>query len=336
MRTLKKILFSLTGALALFACEAQVQKKEMSERQINPLICDPETGMCEIPAAQEKDGKSANGAGHAAVRVLYFTDPICSACWSIEPQLRKLQLEYGDQFYIEYHMGGLLPSWEVYNQGPISKPSDVAHHWEEMSRYFEMPIDGDVWIEDPLSSSYPPCIAYKAAELQGLVKAANFLRRIKEMVFLEKKNITRWEHLKLAAMESGLDTAQFSTDYYGRAQQLFKDDLSLAAHYGVRGFPALYFSDSLNNQTTIYGYKPYEEFEQALKKLAPELKKRKVNTASGHIFMHFPTLTSKEYAVLTSATKVNADLALDELHRQGKIEKLQSKNGILWKRKLGR
>ena len=226
-----------------------------------------------------------------------------------------------------------MPSWEVYNSWPISKPADVAHHWEEMSKYFEMPIDGDVWLKDPLNSSYPPCIAYKAAELQGHVKASNFLRRIREMVFLEKLNITRWEHLKLAAMECGLDTAQFATDYYGRAQQLFKDDLSLAAHYGVRGFPALYFSDSLNNQTTIYGYKPYEEFEQALKKLAPDITKRKVNLAGGHLFLHYPTMTSKEYAVLTGQSKVNAGLELDKLHEQGVIEPLQSKNGVLWKRK---
>lgn len=334
MHAINKVLISLFCVAAFgTGCEAQTSQKEMSEKQVNPLICDPETGMCEIPGLQEKEGRSAASESRTAVRILYFTDPICSACWSIEPQLRKLHLEYGDHFYIEHHMGGLLPSWEVYNQGPISKPSDVAHHWEEMSKYFEMPIDGDVWINDPLSSSYPPCIAYKAAELQGKTQAANFLRRIREMVFLEKLNITRWEHLKLASMECGLDTAQFATDYYGRAQQLFKDDLNLTAHYGVRGFPALYFSDSLNNQVTIYGYRPYEEFEQALKKLVPNITKRKFNGSNGHLFLHYPTMTSKEYAVLTGQTKENAAQELEKLHAQGVIEKQPSKNGVLWKRK---
>ncbi len=335
MRRLNITLCTLVFSLFLLpSCEAQSKKEEMSDKKANPLICDPVTGLCEVPGAQEKEGAVSASARRNAVRILYFTDPICSACWSIEPQLRKLQLEYGDYFYIEYHMGGLLPSWEVYNSGPISKPSDVAHHWEEMSMHFEMPIDGDVWINDPLNSSYPPCIAYKAAEQQGHARAANFLRRIKEMVFLEKKNITHWEHLKLAALESGLDTAKFKSDYDGKAQQLFKEDLSLAAHYGVRGFPALYLSDSLNNQTSIYGYKPYEEFEQALRKLVPGITKRKVRTSGAHLFMHYPTMTSKEYAVLTGQSKVKADLALDSLYEQGKIEKFQSKNGVLWKHKM--
>ncbi|MGU3376971.1 DsbA family protein [Chryseobacterium sp. M5A1_1a] len=29
------------------------------------------------------------------VKAIYFTGPICSSCWGIEPQLRKLQLEFG-------------------------------------------------------------------------------------------------------------------------------------------------------------------------------------------------------------------------------------------------
>ena len=107
-----------------------------------------------------------------------------------------------------YRMGGLLPSWEVYNSGSISKPSDVAHHWDEVSVYYEMPIDGDVWLEDPLPSSYPPSIAFKAAQIQDEKKAIEFLRKIREMVFLEKKNITKWQYLELAAKQVGLDAAE--------------------------------------------------------------------------------------------------------------------------------
>ena len=114
--------------------------------------------------------------------------PICSSCWGIEPQLRKLKLEYGNNIQIEYRMGGLLPDWN-YNSGGISEPSDVAHHWDEVSVHYDMPIDGDVWLEDPLDSSYPPSIAFKAAQLQDEYKALLFMREIREMVFLQKKNI---------------------------------------------------------------------------------------------------------------------------------------------------
>ncbi|ULT40102.1 DsbA family protein [Niabella defluvii] len=87
---------------------------------------------------------------------------------------------------IDYRMGGLLPDWS-YNSGGISKPSDVAHHWDEVSVYYDMPIDGDVWLEDPLPSSYPPSVAFKAAQMQDHAKAVAFLRIIREMVFCKEK-----------------------------------------------------------------------------------------------------------------------------------------------------
>jgi putative protein-disulfide isomerase len=318
------------------AASCQDRTKNMTQplpQNPNPLLCDPEAGLCEIPGTSTEQTTTPDAPG---VRIIYFTDPICSACWSIEPQLRKLLLEYGNLFHVEYHMGGLLPSWDVYSAGGISKPTDVAHHWEEMSRHFGMPIDGDVWLKDPLNSSYPPCIAFKAAELQGGVKAANFLRRIREMVFLENRNITRWEHLRQAAQECGLDTTQLVQDYNGRAQQLFRDDLALARAYGVRGFPALYFRDSLNNQTTLYGFHPYNEFEQALKKLIPNATKRDHAMKGDHAFMHFTSLTALEYATLAGVDRAEAERSLAELEKAGKIERFPSKNGDLWRRKKTR
>ena len=305
----------------------------MTDKQTNPLLCDTGKALCVAPGNSVGTVVSTASQNTKLVRIIYFTDPICSACWSIEPQLRKLQLEYGAHIEITYHMGGLLPSWEVYNSGGISKPSDVAHHWEEMSAYAEMPIDGDVWLEDPLNSSYPPSIAFKAAELQDRVKAIKFLRRAREMVFLEKKNITKWEHIKQAAIESGLDTAQLLTDYNGKAQQLFQEDLIMAKQYRVRGFPALYFSDSLNNQSTLYGFKPYEDFERIIQKISPAISKKIIDTEGENLFNYYPTLTAKEFSVLGNLSKEAANNMLLELTNKGIIEKHQSKNGAIWKKK---
>ena len=106
------------------SCQAQTKKKMENN---NPLMCDPESGICEIPTNKTSSTNSNSvKANKKTVKIIYFTDPICSSCWGIEPQLRKLKLEYGDNIEIEYRMGGLLKDWS-YNSGGISKPSDVAH-----------------------------------------------------------------------------------------------------------------------------------------------------------------------------------------------------------------
>ncbi|NUM51448.1 MAG: DsbA family protein [Flavobacteriales bacterium] len=303
----------------------------MDNKNSNPLLCDIETGMCEMPAGKEKDSVSGmTQSTQKPVKVIYYTDPICSSCWGIEPQLRKLKLEYGNSIEIEYRMGGLLPDWS-YNSGGISKPSDVAHHWDEVSVYYDMPIDGDVWLEDPLNSSYPPSIAFKAAQMQDHEKAILFLREIREMVFLQKKNIAKWEHLETAAKVLGLNAEQLKTDYEGKAKELFQEDLKLGKELGVRGFPTMFFVDEKGNKEFVYGSKPYSFYEVAILKLAPTASKSEYKKSWEDLFAKHQTLTAKEFSELSGMPRTESEQLLNELTEKGSLTKVVTKNGSLWK-----
>jgi putative protein-disulfide isomerase len=305
----------------------------MNQENISPLMCDIESGTCEIPGMSQSDASQAEISKVKPVKITYFTDPICSSCWGIEPQLRKLKLEYGSNFEIDYRMGGLLPDWS-YNSGGISKPSDVAHHWEEVSAHYDMPIDGGVWLEDPLSSSYPPSIAMKAAQLQDKGKAIEFMRKMRELLFLEKKNITKWEVIREAAIAVGLDTFQLKEDYEGKAIALFQEDLNYARKLGVRGFPTFFFTDAEDNETMLYGFKPYQSFEASLLRVQPDATKTAINIKSDlTLFEHYPTLTIKEYAVILDKPTAEVENVLESLWASGKIDKQTIKNGALYKLK---
>lgn len=322
-----KIVF-LLFILGHLSCQAQNEKK-MSENN-NPLICDPVEGICSVPDSSTH-AKVELPHTEKPIKVIYFTDPICSSCWGIEPQLRKLKLEYGKDLEIEYHMGGLLPDWS-YNSGGISKPSDVAAHWDEVCAHYDMPIDGDLWLEDPLSSSYPPSIAFKAAQLQDEAKALLFLREIREMVFLQKKNIAKWEHLATAAEKVGLDVAQFKKEVEGRGKTLFEEDLKLAKTMGVRGFPTLYFLDQTGQKEMVYGSKPYAFFEMAVLQLHPTAIKSEYSKNWETLFLKYPSLTAKEYSELSGTPRVASEEKLNQLVKEGKLKRLSTKNGSLWQK----
>jgi predicted DsbA family dithiol-disulfide isomerase len=267
------------------------------------------------------------------VQVLYFTDPVCSTCWVIQPLLRKLYLEYGKYLDIKYCMGGLLPSWEGYDRGQIRKPSDAARHWEEVCQLYDTPLDGDVWFEDPLSSSYPPSIAFKAAQMQDTDKAILFLRRIKEMLFLEKKNIIKWEFLEKAAFETGLDAARLKRDFEGKAPGLFKADLELATDLGIKVFPTLIFSDGNSRLLRVAGYHDYDKFENIVLRLLPNAVKQAIPDNPVQLFKTFYSMTEKEFSVLTGASAEDSRLRLQSLERKGLIGKQESKNGTIWIKK---
>ncbi len=326
----RKILTFLFFTAVLSSCNGQNDKsKKMENKSTNPLLCDPATGICEVPGERTEIGNMNVKANEKPVKVIYFTDPICSSCWGIEPQLRKLKLEYGDHVDIEYRMGGLLPDWS-YNSGGISKPSDVAHHWDEVSLYYDMPIDGDVWLQDPLDSSYPPSIAFKAAQLQDKTKAVEFMRELREMVFLKKKNIAKWEHIAAAAKKTGLDTDQLKKDFDGKGKELFQEDLKLAREMGVRGFPTMFFTNNAGSKEIVYGSKPYAFYETAILRVNSETKKSEYSKNWESLFAKYSSLTAKEYSELSGTPRRESEQLLNDLSAKGSLEKLTTKNGSIW------
>ena len=327
------LILAITFYIFISSCTGQTKEKiimDSKSTKTNPLLCNPTTGMCQLPT----DGKgktigSNTQTTEKTIKVIYFTDPICSSCWGIEPQLRKLKLAYGDHLEIEYRMGGLLPDWN-YNSGGISKPSDVAHHWDDVSKYYDMPIDGDLWLEDPLHSSYPPSIAFKAAQIQDKEKAILFLREIREMVFLQKKNITKWEHIEFAGNKVGLDIEQLKSDYNGNAKVLFENDLKLAQEYGVSGFPTLFFINNSGIQETIYGSQPYKIYEAFIFKLDVQLTKSEYNKNWEFLFSKYNSLTIREFSELSEITKEASQQTLNKLVDKGLLQKFTTKNGAIW------
>jgi len=286
-----------------------------------------------VPLIAQKENDELIGKSKK-IQIQYFTDPVCSTCWIIQPLLRKLTLEYSNYIHISYCMGGMLPSWDEYSKGSISNPMDAAQHWEDVCTIHGMPLDGDIWIEDPLHSSYPPSIAFKAAQMQDNNLALLFLRRIKEMVFVEKKNIIKWEFLEKAAFEVGLDSARLLRDFEGKAKDLFAEDLSKGRELGITSFPTLIFTDKEGQPVILKGYHPYERFEEIILSLVPSAKKKAIDTDSKNLFTHFPTMADKEFELLSNLNKQEATIVLDDLHQKGHVEKHESKNGVLWKRRF--
>lgn len=286
----------------------------------------------QIPLISHQSSNNKLAPKFKKVHLLYFTDPVCSTCWLIQPQLRKLKLEYGDYLEIEYCMGGLLPSWDNYKRGSISKPEDAAAYWRKAAQDYDMPINHGIWLEQPLSSSYPPSIAFKAAQLQDTDKAIIFLRRINELLFVDNQNIVDLNLLYNAAYEAGLDAARFLRDMSGRGAELFQADLSLAEELAITVLPTFIFTDKFNNSSILKGFQEYETFEKTILDFIPDAKKQEVTNDYQGLFKLYPTLTTKEFSFLSDLELAQSENLLQELALKGIIKKSNSHIiGTIWK-----
>lgn len=310
----------------------------MDHTKMKNLSCDIESGVCQ--PGTENGIEEINLNQQSKIQLIYYTDPICSACWAIEPQLKKFKLEYGDYVNIEYKMGGLLPGWEGFadKANGIAQPSDVAHHWDEVGQHSGMSIDGDIWLEDPLHSSFPPSIAFKAAQKQGKDFAIRFLRKIREQLFLEKKNITKEHFLLKAVEECDGNTVQFLEDYHHTTtQQSFYEEMKEGKNYGVRGFPTFIFIGKDGKGFKISGMSGYDNYVLALEKaFGKKLSPSPIQYSELELIQKYKFLATSEIAFILNQDKNLTESKLNQLTQAGEIKKEQHKYGNFWTMNVGR
>lgn len=176
----------------------------------------------------------------AATTITYVTDPLCSGCWALEPAWRRLR--FREPAGVRYVYGGLLPSWDGFRDraNGIAAPEDVASHWEEVARRSGQAIDAGVWRVDPPESSFPASIAAVAVRLVAPEHEGAYLRRVRELVFLERANIARAEVLEGALATVDVDPASWRRVLdNGAARTVFGADLDFARTLGVHVLPTV-------------------------------------------------------------------------------------------------
>lgn len=231
--------------------------------------------------AEPSDGFARPGAsGGAAIEIAYHTDPLCCWSWAFEPQWRRLRYEYGDRLAWRYRMAGMIAGWDGYDDpiNAISRPAQMGPLWMQARHLSGMPIDDRIWIEDPPSSSYPACLAVKAAELQSQLAGERLLRRLREAVMTKRRNVARPEVIQIVADELAgdeperFDADRFRRDLDGRAAvDALREDIKELRYLGIGRFPALTLRRAGGPGIIVVGYRPYHALLAALARVAPEL-----------------------------------------------------------------
>jgi predicted DsbA family dithiol-disulfide isomerase len=288
--------------------------------------CELESGEC-VPESQLKDGtldlKTAD-----RVEVLLFTDPICSHCWAMEPSWRKFLFHYGNELRWRLIYGGLLPGWEGFaDEGSgIRKPVDVYPHWQEIADRSGQPIDPSVWLNDPISSSYPSSEAAHVIRLMKPDKEDLFLRKVRHSVFLEAKNIAKVSVLAECASQVGVDQNDFIRLFEsGAGKPGFQRDLEETARFRVRGFPTLVILSSNQPGMSLVGAKSFAQIESAFLKVSGLEPKRK-NVDLKSVLEFYQIGTTREFSEVLEFSHEETILALGENQRQ----KIERAGDALW------
>ncbi|HJB23301.1 MAG TPA: DsbA family protein [Candidatus Jeotgalibaca pullicola] len=264
------------------------------------------------------------------VDLYYGTDPLCSFCWVFEPTLRKFRYQYAKYIANDTTiMGGMIEKWETFGgdgANGITDAVDVAKHWREIGDYSRMVIDGRIWLDEPISSSFPSSQVYQIVKRDHPEKAQLFLRKLRETVMLWNQDISKEEVLKGILEEMDLDSeliAEQADSFEGRT--LLNGDLGLASALTISGFPSIVLVNEQSQGLKIVGAQPLEALVEALKQALPEVNLIPDPVPSLDILMKdTPLMLNREIEILynLSETEVESFVELTvgkENYQQGKL-----------------
>src|SRR5690606_5053620 len=219
------------------------------------------------------------------LRVSYYTDPLCCWSWAFEPHWWRLRFEFGRQLIWEYRMGGLISSWNSFSDplNSVSNPSQMAPYWIQVREMARIPLNERVWLVDPPHSSYPACLAFKAAEMQSRQAGEFLLWHLRRQFMVEGQNIGDWGVLRDIAgrvSDSGLlDYPRFMKDLRGNeALELLRQDFQDASFREINRFPSLVVRSG-GRAILLVGFRPYEILIEAISAIAPDVKRLRQTSA---------------------------------------------------------
>jgi predicted DsbA family dithiol-disulfide isomerase len=271
------------------------------------------------------------GSNKKPLEIYVFVDPLCPECWALEPILKKLQIEYGQLLSLKHVLGGNL---QQLNIGAQQKFEHIAKSWEKTGSRSGMSCEGNLWLENPIDTPYAASIAIKAAGLQGKKQGIRFLRRLQEVVFLEKQNVTEESVLIQCAKHVGLDVDEFVKDLHSDyAAKAFQCDLKITSEMDVDEIPTLvFFNEKVEEEgIKISGYYSYETYVHIIKEMLEIDPDPACLPPLRSFLSYFQFVASKEVAVVYGLSLEEAEKELKKLQLQQVVERVPVKYGTFWR-----
>jgi predicted DsbA family dithiol-disulfide isomerase len=113
--------------------------------------------------------------------------------------------EFGESLRWRWVMAGLTRDLAP---GAEARAAGIEE-WLRVSEATAAPLDPLLWRDGPLRTTYPACMAVKAAQEQAADGGYAYLRRLREGIMCERRRLDGAEALVEEARRAGLDVEQF-------------------------------------------------------------------------------------------------------------------------------
>jgi len=263
-------------------------------------------------------------------------------------------VEFGTELSWSWVMGGLardytqgLSGGDAGASGDDAVYAFLTRRWLQAAEWGRMPLDPLIWHEGPLSSSYPACMAVKAAAEQSPDDDGyRYLRALREGILCFRRKLDTTEALVEEARRTGLDVQRFRIDLGSHAiVEAFGADLELTRnppetarregkveqrHGGERlPFPSAVFIGEDGSEHGVFGRAPYETWAAAAE-AAGARRTREDQLSPLEAVHRFGRIATAEVEAVCDLPTPRAAAKLWELASDWKLKPVRVLTGWLW------
>jgi predicted DsbA family dithiol-disulfide isomerase len=269
-------------------------------------------------------------------------------------------VQFGARLRWTFVMGGLArdlgeTSTGGAGGGEQQVRAQLIREWLEIAHETRAPLDPLLWVESPIRTSYPACMAVKAAAEQAGDQGYRYLRRLREGLMCERRKLDHVEAFVEEGRAAGLDVERFRVDLRSHATtEAFARDLddtkgvaAAAAAFGgaaaggsatresfSRGaagapLPSVVFSAANGEEQAVFGLQPYEVYRDAAV-AAGAGNPDDVVPSVEELVARFGRVTTTEVEAVCELPGPRAGAKLFELAEQWRVRPLWLMTGYLW------
>lgn len=262
-------------------------------------------------------------------------------------------VEFGDGLEWTWVMGGLArdltQGYEDSGAGIRGSESPypaLVAHWLHVADDGRMPLDPRLWIEGPIHSTYPACMAVEAAAEQGPEAAARYLRAVREGLLCFRRKLDGTEALVEEARTARLDVERFRRDLSSHAiveafgahleeARAVPDAARDAGEVSIAGaiervsFPSAVFVGEDGSRHGVYGRASYERYREAAE-AAGARPSRDRPPSIAEALRRFERLASREVEIVCDLPEPRAAAELWRLASEWRVRPVRVLTGWLW------
>lgn len=250
----------------------------------------------------EEEDEDEDDDEDETVTVTITVDPFSAMSWGIQPVLKRVKENYGDQVEIKFRVA------------PVRTFDDSAamrEQWEASTTLHDMPVDLSFW-DDPPGSTELVNRALIAAMRQGAVK--QYLRALWIQSIADGQNLSNEVALDSLASRIGLDVTKFQED-------IQKVDLNTGTEPDELPITEVPIKGYTQKWT---GNVQYVDFKQQF--IFEDLNEGRPQDPDAFVDEHGPVATAEVMEVY----QWDRDEAMEELSQIDRIYKLEIGEGTFW------